>query len=129
MCAVTCGSNGTYEEGIDKRIGEYNKLVPIEGGDGVQPQTGDATGDRSELDILWGDPGDPVEVRHRLDDVVGEPEVDEHGGETVHEPSHSRDRPAIDHVIGPGMEGTVKGDYRQVGRPDSLGRVDEEPTS
>ena len=63
-----------------------------------------------------------------MDDVVGEPEVDEHGGETVHEPFHLGDLPAVDDVIGLGVEGTVKGNDRQVTRPDRLGWVNEEPT-
>jgi len=120
--------NCAYEEGIDKGINKRGKLSPIERRDWIQSQTGHATGNRSKLNILGGNPGDPVEVRHRLDDVVGEPEVGEHGGETVHAPTYSGDLPAVDHVIGLGVEGTAESNSRQAGRPDSLGWVDEEPT-
>ena len=88
MCVITRGRKCTYEEGIDKRIGNHNKLVPIECGERIQSQTGHATGNRSKLEVIGGNPSDPVEVRHRLEDIVGEPEVDEHSGETVHEPFH-----------------------------------------
>ena len=75
-----------------------NGLIPIERRSRIQSLTGHATGDRSELNVLGGKPGDPVEVRYRLDDVVEEPEVDGHGSETVYEPSipNSGDRPAVD---------------------------------
>ena len=126
MCAITRGRSYAYEEGGDDRI---TQLIPVERRERVQPRTGPATGDRSELNIVGGNPGNPAEVRHRLDDVSGEPIVDEHGCETIHEPSHSGDRPAVDHFIGLGVEGTVKGNDPQVGRPDSIGWVDEEPTS
>ena len=37
ICAIKRGRNGTYEEGINKGVGNYNELIPIEGGEGVQP--------------------------------------------------------------------------------------------
>ena len=128
MCPITRGRNCTYEEGANKGINNRRNLIPIERGGRVQSKTRHATGNRSELNILGGNPGDPIEVRHRLNDVVGEPEVYEHCGETVHEPSHSGDRPAVDHVIRLGVEGTVKSNRRQVCRPNRLGWVDEETT-
>ena len=128
MCTITRERNRTYEEGTDKGISNRNKLIPIEGRGRIQSQTGHATRNRSELNILGGNPCNPVEVRHRLDDVVGEPEIDEHGNETVHEPSRSGDRPAVDRVIELGVEGTVNGNSRQVDGPDDPGWVDEEPT-
>ena len=127
MCN-TRGKKGTYEEGTDKGIGDHNKLVPIKGGERVQSQTGHATSNCTELGVMRGNPSDPVEVRHRLHDVVGKPEVDEHGGKTVHEPPHPGYCPAIDHIISFCVEGTIEGNGRQVGGPDSLGRVDEEST-
>jgi len=99
VCVTHEEKKGTYEEGTDKGIGDRNKLVPIKGGERVQSQTGHATSNCSKLDVIWGNPSDPVEVRHRLHDVVGEPEVDEHGGETIHEPPHPGHCPAVDHVI------------------------------
>ena len=122
------GRNGAYEEGADKGISNYNKLVPIKGGEGVQSQTGHTTSNCGELDALRSDPSDPVEIRHCLEDIVGKPEIDEHSGETVREPPHPGDRPAVDHLVGLSVEGAVEGDGRQVGRPDSPGWVDEEPT-
>jgi len=62
-----------------------------------------------------------------LDDVIGEPEVDEHGGETIHEPSHPGDCPAVDYFVGLRVKCTVQGDDRQISGPDSLRRIDEEP--
>ena len=126
--AITRGRNGTYEEGINEGIGKYNELIPIQGGEGVQSQPSYATGNCSKLNVIWGNPSDPVEVRHRLEDVVREPEVDEHGSEAVHEPPHPGDCPAVDRVVGPDMEGTVEGNSCQVDGPDSLGRIDEEST-
>ena len=41
----------------------------------VQTQLGRATGERSELDVLRGDLSDPAEVRHRSEDIIGEPEA------------------------------------------------------
>ena len=128
VCAITRGRNCAYKEGIDKWIGHRSNDVPIEGGEGVQPQTGYAAGNRSEFNVLRGNPSDPVEVRHRLEDVVGEPEVDEHGDKTVREPPHPGDRPAVDYVVGLSVEGAVEGNSRQVGGPDSLGRIDKEST-
>ena len=129
MCNIRGESSiGTYEEGANKGVSDHNKLVPIEGREWVQSQTGHATSNCSELDVIWGNPSDPVEVRHRLDDIVGEPEVDEHGGETVHEPPHPGYCPAIDYIIGFCVKGTVEGNSRQVGGPDSLRRVDEKST-
>ena len=128
MYAITRGRNRTYEEWIDQGISEHNKLIPIECRNGVQSQTIHATGNRSELGILWSDPGDPVKVRHRLYDVTREPEIDGHGSETIHEPPHPGNRPAIDDAVGLSMEGSVEGDSCQVGGPDGLGRIDEEPS-
>ena len=127
-CAITRGRNGTHEEWVDKGIREYDKLIPIEGGDRVESQTVHATRNRGELCVLRGYPSHPVEVRHRLEDVAREPEVDEHRGETVHEPPHPGNRPAVDYVVGFGMKGAVEGDGCQVCGPDSLGRVYEEST-
>ena len=129
VCITRERKKGTYEEGTDKRIGDHNKLVPIKGGERIQSQTGHATGNCTELGVMRGNPSDPVEVRHRLYDVVGEPEVDEHGGKTVHEPPHPGHCPAIDHTISFCVKGTIESNGRQVGGPDSLGRVDEESTS
>ena len=63
-----------------------------------------------------------------MEDVVGEPEIDEHGDKAAHEPPHSRDYPAVSYIVGFGMEGAVEGNSCQVGGPDSLGRIDEEST-
>ena len=109
-CPVAQGRSRTYEEGIDERASNYSKLIPIESGEGIQSKPGHAASNRSELDVLRGDPTDPTEVRHRLDDIAGEPEVDEHGDETVHEPPHPRNRPTADYVIGFVVECVVEGD-------------------
>ena len=36
MCVITQGRYCAYEEGIDKGISMDDKLVPVEGGEGVQ---------------------------------------------------------------------------------------------
>ena len=126
-CAITRGRTGTYEEGVDKRVNKHNELVPIESGKRIKSKPVHATGNRSEFDVIWGNPSDPIEVRHRLQDIAGEPEVDEHCGEAVHEPPHSRDRPSVGCIVGLGVEGAVECDRCQVGGPDSLGRINEEP--
>ena len=62
MCTTTRERNSTHEEWVYEGTGNYIKLIPIEGGDGVQSKTGHATGNRGELYILRGDPSNPVEV-------------------------------------------------------------------
>jgi hypothetical protein len=114
------GAEETVEgavEWADKRITCDSELVPVPGGEGVETKTADTTGYRSQLDIIGGDPGHPVEIGHGLNDVVGEPKVDEHGNKAVHEPSHPRDSPPVSDLVGLGMEGTlgdneVRGDAR-----------------
>ena len=106
--AITRG-NDTHEKWIDKGVTKHNKLVPVEGGQGIQSQASHATGNCSELDILRGNPSDPVKVRHRLQDVVGEPEIDEHGCEAVYEPPHPGGCPTIHDIAGLGVEGAVEG--------------------
>ena len=63
-----------------------------------------------------------------MEDVVGKPEIDEHGNETVHEPPDPRNPPAIDGIVGLDVEGAVEGNSCQGSGPDSLGRVDQEST-
>ena len=120
--------NDTCKEWGDKGVSNHDELVPIEGGERVQSQTGHAASNRGELDVLRSDPSNPIEVRHCLGDVIGEPEIDEHGGEAIHEPSHPGNHPAVGCIVGLGVEGTIEGNDGQVGGPDSLGRVDEEST-
>ena len=82
-------------EGVDERVTRHNALVPIPGGERVQSQTTVGAGDSSQVDVLGSDPGGPVEVGHGSDEVVGEPEVDEHGDEAVCEPPHPGHTPSI----------------------------------
>ena len=82
-------------EGVDQRVCKGSKLVPIPGGEGIEAKTANTASDCSQVDVIRSDPGHPVEVGHGLDDVVGEPEVDEHGTKAVHEPPYPRDRPAV----------------------------------
>ena len=63
-----------------------------------------------------------------MEDVTGEPEVGEHDDETIHEPPHPRNCPAVDHIVGLNVEGTVEGNSGQVGGPDGLRWIDEEST-
>jgi hypothetical protein len=76
-------------------------------GEGIEAKTANTASDCSQVDIVRGNPGHPVEVGHGLNDVAGEPEVDEHGTKTVHEPPHPRDRPAVNDSVGLGMEGSL----------------------
>ena len=94
-------------EGVDEGVYDGGKLIPVPGRDGVEAKTATAASQRSQHDITRGNPGNPVEIRHGLGDVVGEPEVDKHGAEAVHEPPHPRDGPAINWVVGLGVEGTL----------------------
>ena len=128
VCSIKRGRNDTYEEGIDQRISNHSKLIPIKSGERVKSQAGHTTSNRSEFGVLRGNPSYPVKVRHRLEDVVGEQEVDEHGDETVHEPPHPGDCPTVYCIVGFGMKGAAESNDRQVGGPDSMGRVDEKST-
>jgi len=76
-------------EGVDKGVSSNGKLAPVKGRDGIEAKTSDATGNRGQVDVIWGNPSHPVEVGHGLDNVVGEPEVDKHCAEAVHKPPHS----------------------------------------
>ena len=89
VCVPNCeddrGGDERAEESVEDAIeganeGVYNKgkLAPVPGGEGVEAKTTNAASDCSQVDVVWGDPGHPVEVGHGLDDVVGEPGVDEH---------------------------------------------------
>lgn len=82
-------------------------MVEVPGWDGVEAKTTNTAGNYSQVDIIRGDPCHPVEVGHGLNNVVGEPEVDEHGTKAVHEPPHSRDGPAVYDLVGLGVEGTL----------------------
>ena len=95
-------------EGADEGISKNGKLVPVPGREGVQAKTANTASDCGQIDVIRGDPGHPVEIGHGLNDVGGKPVVDEHGAKTVHEPPHSRDRPAINDSVGLGMEGSLR---------------------
>ena len=97
-------------EGVDKWVSGDGKLVPVPGWEGVETKAADSAGDSSQGDVIRGDPGHPVEVGHGHNNVVGEPEVDEHGAKTVKEPPHPRDGPTVDGLIDLGMEGTLRED-------------------
>lgn len=113
-------------EGIDEGVTSNNALIPIPSGERVQSQTTVSTGNRSQVDVVGSDPGSPVEVGHSSDEVVGEPEVYEHGAEAVSEPPHPRNLPAIGWSVGFGVESPVERDCGQVSRPDSAGWVHKE---
>ena len=94
-------------EGVDEGVSSDSKLIPVPGGEGVETKSTNTASNRGQVDVFRGDPGHPVEVGHGLDDVVGEPEIDEHGTETVHEPSHPRDGPAVSWLVGLGVESAL----------------------
>ena len=81
------------------------------------------------MDVVGSDPGGPVEVRHGSDEVVGEPEVDEHRDETVAEPPHPRHCPSVRGSVCPRVEGLIQRDRSQVRGPDGARGVHEETTS
>lgn len=104
------GTKKTVEgavEWADERVACDSELVPIPGGEGINAKTAETAGNRSQLDIIGGDPGHPVEIGHGLNDVVWEPEVDEHGRKAVHEPPHLRDGPSVNDLVGLCMEGAL----------------------
>ena len=82
-------------------------MVPVKGGDGVDAKATDTASNRGQVDVIRGDPGHPVEVGHGCDDVVGEPEVDEHCAEAVHKPPHPRDGPTVNDLVGLRVEGAL----------------------
>ena len=94
-------------EGIDEGVCGNGKLIPVKSGDGIEAKATNTACNRGQVDIIWGDPGHPVKVGHGLDDVVGEPEVDEHRAEAVHKPPHPRDGPAVSDLVSLHVEGTL----------------------
>jgi hypothetical protein len=94
-------------KGVDQGVSRNSELIPVPGGNGVEAKTTDTASDCSQVDIVRGEPRHPVEVGQRLDDVVREPEVDEHRKKAVHEPPHSGDGPAVYDLVGLGVEGTL----------------------
>lgn len=118
VCVPNAEDDGGREEGTEETVEgaiEWadegvpcdGKLVPVPGGNGVEAKAADTASDRSQVDVIRGDPGHPVEIGQGLDNVVGKPEVDEHGGKTVHEPSHPRDDPSVNDLVVLCVEGTL----------------------
>lgn len=79
----------------DQRVHSNGGLIPVKGGERVKADATDTAGNRGQDDVGRFDPSHPVEVGHGLDDVVGEPEIDEHCAEAIHEPPQPRDGPAV----------------------------------
>lgn len=50
---------------------------------GIEPQALETASDCRQIDILGVDPSDPVKVRERFEDIVWEPEVNEHATKAV----------------------------------------------
>jgi hypothetical protein len=94
-------------ERADEGVSTSRKLAPVPGREGVEAETANTASDCSQVDVVRSDPGHPVEVGHGLDDVAGEPEVDEHNAKAVYEPPHPRDRPAVNDSVDLGMEGSL----------------------
>ena len=113
-------------ERVDEGVTGNNALVPIPGGEGVQPQTTVGTSDGSQVDVFGSDPGGPIEIGHGGNEVVGEPEVDEHGNEAVSEPPHPGHSPPIRGSVCSRVERPVQRDSGQVRGPDGTRGVHEE---
>ena len=96
-------------EGVDEGVSSDSKLVPVPGRERVEAETAYSASDSGYVDIIRSNPRYPVEVGYGLNDVVGEPEVDEHGAEAIHEPPHPRDCPAVGRLVGLGVESTLRG--------------------
>ena len=96
-------------EGVDEGVSGDGKLVPVPGREGVETKTANSAGNCSQADVVRGDPGHPVEVGRRLNDVVWEPEVDKHSAEAIHEPPHPRDGPTVNGLVRLHVEGTLRG--------------------
>ncbi len=56
-------------------------LLPVESRPWVDTETVEGTGDGSQVTVGRSDPSRPVEVGHSSEDVIREPEVDEHSGD------------------------------------------------
>lgn len=92
----------------DQRVHSDGSLIPVKGGEGVKADAADTAGNRGQNDVGRFDPSDPVEVGHGPDDVVREPEVDEHCAEAVHEPPQPRDGPAVCGLVALRVESTLQ---------------------
>jgi hypothetical protein len=94
-------------EGIDERVCGSGNPVPVQGREGVETKTAKSASNCSQVNVIRGNPGHPAEVGHGLDDIAGEPGVDEHSTKTVHEPPHPRYSPAINDSVGFSVEGLL----------------------
>ena len=75
-------------ERVDERVCDKGKLAPVPGWEGVETKTAKIASNCSQVNVIRGNPGHPIEVGHGLDDIAGEPGVDEHSTKTVREPPH-----------------------------------------
>lgn len=69
----------------DQRVDVVSGNVPVECRQGVKPQARLEAGDGSQCEIVWCNPGKPVEERQGRDDMVRKPEPDEHTGKCEQE--------------------------------------------
>lgn len=126
---VQCG-----EERHHERVDTVSQHVPVEGRDGVEAETADAASYDAQVGVVGGDPGHPAEVAESNEDVVREPEVEEHGGkgngeelETRPPPDHSQR--AWYRQVAIGVESAVKRDRDQRAGPHAITWVDEETSA
>jgi hypothetical protein len=82
-CEDNRGGDEHAEESIEdtiERVDEWvcgkGKLAPVPGREGVETKTANTTSNCSQVDVVRGNPGDPVEVGHGLNDVAGKRGVD-----------------------------------------------------
>lgn len=68
-------------EGDDKGLDDVGCDVPVKGRQRVEAETFAHTGDGCQGEVVGCNPRDPVEEGERAEDVVWEPEPDEHAGE------------------------------------------------
>lgn len=75
--------------------------IVVEGSPGIEAHASPEASDHSESEVLRGNPRHPVEGAQSLEEVVGDPEVDEHDGEGVEEETVAGKRPAVDDLALP----------------------------
>ena len=123
------------EEGNHERVsGIEEQDVPVESGPRVETETVLEAGDVAENHVVGGNPRKPAKGAKSNEDVVGEPEVDEHGQSGVQEEGvaghgeHLLEGAKHRHVC-LGVEGIVESNGDERGGPDAVAGINEETAS
>ena len=101
--------------------------VPIEGGEWTESHTSVEASDHAERIVLGGDPSHPVEAMKGLEQLVGQPEVDEHGAKRQEEEVISGQLPSVDDLLGLGYDqSSVECEGRKHTGPDGVDWEDDQ---